>query len=51
MSAWYDNEWGYANRVLDTTVALANARRIAATRYATKVTRDTYTVSRVLATA
>jgi glyceraldehyde 3-phosphate dehydrogenase len=23
--AWYDNEWGFANRMLDTTVALANA--------------------------
>ncbi len=24
--AWYDNEWGFSNRMLDTTVALANAR-------------------------
>lgn len=23
--AWYDNEWGFSNRMLDTTVALANA--------------------------
>jgi glyceraldehyde 3-phosphate dehydrogenase len=23
--AWYDNEWGFANRMLDTAVALANA--------------------------
>ena len=23
--AWYDNEWGFANRMLDTTVALMNA--------------------------
>ena len=23
--AWYDNEWGFANRMLDTTVAFANA--------------------------
>ncbi|HLT89668.1 MAG TPA: type I glyceraldehyde-3-phosphate dehydrogenase [Woeseiaceae bacterium] len=23
--AWYDNEWGFSNRLLDTTVALANA--------------------------
>ena len=30
VSAWYDNEWGYANRLLDTTVALMNARRRAA---------------------
>jgi glyceraldehyde 3-phosphate dehydrogenase len=25
-SAWYDNEWGFSNRMLDTTVALMNAR-------------------------
>ena len=24
--SWYDNEWGFSNRMLDTTVALANAR-------------------------
>jgi glyceraldehyde 3-phosphate dehydrogenase len=24
--AWYDNEWGFSNRMLDTTVAWANAR-------------------------
>jgi glyceraldehyde 3-phosphate dehydrogenase len=24
--AWYDNEWGFSNRMLDTTVALVNAR-------------------------
>jgi len=24
--AWYDNEWGFSNRMLDTTVAFANAR-------------------------
>ena len=24
-SAWYDNEWGFSNRMLDTTVALMNA--------------------------
>ena len=24
--AWYDNEWGYSNRMLDTTVAYMNAR-------------------------
>jgi glyceraldehyde 3-phosphate dehydrogenase len=23
--AWYDNEWGFSNRMLDTTIALANA--------------------------
>ncbi|MCK5499245.1 MAG: aldehyde dehydrogenase, partial [Gammaproteobacteria bacterium] len=23
--AWYDNEWGFSNRMLDTTVALMNA--------------------------
>ena len=22
---WYDNEWGFSNRMLDTTVALMNA--------------------------
>ncbi|WP_439685900.1 type I glyceraldehyde-3-phosphate dehydrogenase [Cupriavidus oxalaticus] len=26
VSAWYDNEWGFSNRMLDTAVALANAR-------------------------
>jgi glyceraldehyde 3-phosphate dehydrogenase len=24
--AWYDNEWGFSNRMLDTTVALMSAR-------------------------
>ncbi|HEV7912554.1 MAG TPA: type I glyceraldehyde-3-phosphate dehydrogenase [Albitalea sp.] len=24
--SWYDNEWGFSNRMLDTTVALVNAR-------------------------
>ncbi len=24
--SWYDNEWGFSNRMLDTSVALANAR-------------------------
>jgi glyceraldehyde 3-phosphate dehydrogenase len=24
--AWYDNEWGFSNRMLDTTVALMQAR-------------------------
>jgi glyceraldehyde 3-phosphate dehydrogenase len=24
--AWYDNEWGFSNRMLDTTVAFVNAR-------------------------
>jgi glyceraldehyde 3-phosphate dehydrogenase len=26
VSSWYDNEWGFSNRMLDTTVALINAR-------------------------
>ena len=26
ISAWYDNEWGFSNRMLDTTVALVNAK-------------------------
>ena len=26
VSSWYDNEWGFSNRMLDTTVALVNAR-------------------------
>jgi glyceraldehyde 3-phosphate dehydrogenase len=26
VSAWYDNEWGFSNRMLDTTVALFNAK-------------------------
>jgi glyceraldehyde 3-phosphate dehydrogenase len=24
--SWYDNEWGFSNRMLDTTVALMGAR-------------------------
>jgi glyceraldehyde 3-phosphate dehydrogenase len=24
--AWYDNEWGFSNRMLDTTVAFMNAK-------------------------
>jgi len=24
--AWYDNEWGFSNRMLDTTVALMQAK-------------------------
>ncbi len=24
--AWYDNEWGFSNRMLDTTLAWANAK-------------------------
>jgi glyceraldehyde 3-phosphate dehydrogenase len=26
VSSWYDNEWGFSNRMLDTTIALANAK-------------------------
>jgi glyceraldehyde 3-phosphate dehydrogenase len=26
VSSWYDNEWGFSNRMLDTTVALISAR-------------------------
>jgi glyceraldehyde 3-phosphate dehydrogenase len=26
VSSWYDNEWGFSNRMLDATVALINAR-------------------------
>ncbi|GAA4329176.1 type I glyceraldehyde-3-phosphate dehydrogenase [Pigmentiphaga soli] len=26
VSSWYDNEWGFSNRMLDTTVALATAK-------------------------
>ncbi|MFN7510855.1 MAG: erythrose-4-phosphate dehydrogenase, partial [Betaproteobacteria bacterium] len=25
VSSWYDNEWGFSNRMLDTTVALMKA--------------------------
>jgi glyceraldehyde 3-phosphate dehydrogenase len=27
VSSWYDNEWGFSNRMLDTTVALMNAKQ------------------------
>jgi glyceraldehyde 3-phosphate dehydrogenase len=26
VSSWYDNEWGFSNRMLDTTIALHNAK-------------------------
>ena len=26
VTSWYDNEWGFSNRMLDTTVAFANAK-------------------------
>lgn len=26
VSSWYDNEWGFSNRMLDTTIALMNAK-------------------------
>jgi len=26
VSSWYDNEWGFSNRMLDTAVAFANAK-------------------------
>jgi glyceraldehyde 3-phosphate dehydrogenase len=26
VSSWYDNEWGFSNRMLDTAVALATAK-------------------------
>src|SRR4030095_4402232 len=26
VSSWYDNEWGFSNRMLDTTVALMNTK-------------------------
>ena len=26
VTAWYDNEWGFSNRMLDTAVALMNAK-------------------------
>jgi glyceraldehyde 3-phosphate dehydrogenase len=26
VGSWYDNEWGFSNRMLDTTVALMNAK-------------------------
>ncbi|CAG0901475.1 unnamed protein product [Darwinula stevensoni] len=26
VNSWYDNEWGFSNRMLDTTVALMNAK-------------------------
>jgi glyceraldehyde 3-phosphate dehydrogenase len=52
VSAWYDNEWGYANRMLDTTAALMSARLAAMPRYATKATMiDPHTVNRMLETA
>jgi len=26
VSSWYDNEWGFSNRMLDVAVAFANVR-------------------------
>jgi glyceraldehyde 3-phosphate dehydrogenase len=26
VSSWYDNEWGFSNRMLDAVIALSNAR-------------------------
>jgi len=26
VGSWYDNEWGFSNRMLDTTVALMSAK-------------------------
>jgi len=26
VSSWYDNEWGFSNRMLDTTMALMAAK-------------------------
>jgi len=26
VSAWYDNEWGFSNRMLDAVIALMNAK-------------------------
>ena len=26
VTSWYDNEWGFSNRMLDTTVALMKAK-------------------------
>jgi glyceraldehyde 3-phosphate dehydrogenase len=26
VSSWYDNEWGFSNRMLDVAVAFANAK-------------------------
>ncbi|NBO03906.1 MAG: erythrose-4-phosphate dehydrogenase, partial [Betaproteobacteria bacterium] len=26
VSSWYDNEWGFSNRMLDTTLALMQAK-------------------------
>ena len=26
VSSWYDNEWGFSNRMLDTAVAFMNAK-------------------------
>jgi len=26
VGSWYDNEWGFSNRMLDTTIALMSAK-------------------------
>ena len=49
VSAWYDNEWGYANRMLDTTVALMDAQRCETRPYVTNAAMiDPHTASRIL---
>jgi glyceraldehyde 3-phosphate dehydrogenase len=51
--AWYDNEWGFASRMLDTTAALMSVRATpTAARYETSATiSDPHTVSRIFDTA
>jgi glyceraldehyde 3-phosphate dehydrogenase len=51
--AWYDNEWGFANRMLDTTAALMSARirRPALHCVTNAAISDPHTVRRMLDTA
>jgi glyceraldehyde 3-phosphate dehydrogenase len=39
--AWYDNEWGFSNRMLDNTLALMAAGKASANEYASTKTSAT----------
>ena len=46
VSRWYDNEWGFSNRMLDTTIALMTCRVMPAYVPAQAVTQMTFVRNR-----